>query len=891
MKARARVICVLIACLLPLALEAAIIHVPEDQPTIQEGINAALDGDTVQVANGRYTGEGNRDIDFLGKAITVRSENGAEYCIVDCEGSESDSHRGFYFHSGEVADSVLQGFTILNGWADLGGGIFCENSGPTITGNSITGNSVNSAGGGIFCDNAGGTITDNIISGNSSTSEYGAIGGGICCRYSSTTITDNKISENLANYGGAGIFCVESSSTIAGNLITMNVVQSNMDWVPPAGGGGISLWGSSPLVTHNFITSNSARATSGEWQGMGGGIHCYSPYPNPAVPNGIHAVILCGNSMRLDVSAPTIAHNTIADNNADGFGGGIHSDVSVPTISGNTITGNEAELGGGGINAFGGPIIIADNSISGNIAGDEGGGGISFRGSGFQVYNNAITGNEAVKGGGIHFYLASGDTGGNTLTGNSADGPGGGIYCGESSVEVIDTILFGNDASSGDEAYIGPNYTTSNLSISYSDVEGGKSFIEVGLGPSCTLNWGAGMIEDDPSFVNGPLGEHYLSQITAGQAVDSPCIDAGDPASEMVEGTTRTDLLQDVGILDMGYHYPLDVPSRLVSGPGPGFDNPPVVRVFLPFQDAAFEHEFSAYGAPHYGVNVSCGNVDGDGFDSILTGAGPGDIYGPHVRGFTVDGTALPGLSFLAYGTNKWGVNVAAGDIDADGFDEIITGAGPGAVFGPHVRGWNYDGTGSVTAMANVSYFAYGTPRWGVNVSAGDIDGDGYDEIVTGAGPGAAFGPHVRGWNVDGGPAMAISAVSYLAYGTNKYGVNVTCGDVDRDGIDEIVTGAGPSALFGAHVRGWNFDGSSVTPLPGLSFFAWDEVRFGANVFAGADLNDDGRDELLVSQGPDPEAGGGVKVFEYNGSGVTFWFSLEAFSGITQGTNVAAGSF
>ncbi len=132
----------------------------------------------------------------------------------------------------------------------------------------------------------------------------------------------------------------------------------------------------------------------------------------------------------------------------------------------------------------------------------------------------------------------------------------------------------------------------------------------------------------------------------------------------------------------------------MVTGPGPAYENPPLVRVFPPEQDAVHEYEFEAYGPDHYGVNVTCGDVNGDLLDEILTGAGPGEIYGPHVRGFEVDGTPLPGLSFLAYGTNKYGVNVAAGDIDGDGFDEIITGAGPGAVFGPHVRGWDYDGTG-----------------------------------------------------------------------------------------------------------------------------------------------------------------------------------------------------
>jgi hypothetical protein len=148
-----------------------------------------------------------------------------------------------------------------------------------------------------------------------------------------------------------------------------------------------------------------------------------------------------------------------------------------------------------------------------------------------------------------------------------------------------------------------------------------------------------------------------------------------------------TPILDQVTISWSGDYEP-GVP-RLAAGAGPAPGNAPLVRIFPPENDAAHEAEFSAYGADGFGVGVSCGDVDGDGFDELLTGAGPGEIYGPHVRGFTVDGTPLPGLSFLAYGTNKWGVNVAAGDIDGDGIDEIVTGAGPGAVFGPHVRAFD----------------------------------------------------------------------------------------------------------------------------------------------------------------------------------------------------------
>jgi len=332
---------------------------------------------------------------------------------------------------------------------------------------------------------------------------------------------------------------------------------------------------------------------------------------------------------------------------------------------------------------------------------------------------------------------------------------------------------------------------------------------------------------------------------------------------------------------------------RVIAGPGPAEASPPQVRVFPPQSGAAHVYQFDAYGATGYGVNVAAGDLDGDDLDELLTGAGPGAIYGPHVRGFAVDGTPLPGLSFLAYGTNKFGVNAAAGDLDNDGYDEIVTGAGPGAVFGPHVRGWNWDGSGAPAAIPGISFFAYGTPKYGVNVACGDIDGDGYDELLTGAGPGTVYGPHVRGWNVDGGAAAAISSVSFLAYGTNQWGVRVSCGDVDGDGIDEIVTGAGPGVVFGAHVRGWNVDGGAVTPLPGLSFFAYEypEHRYGVAVSARADLDGDGRADIVTGLGPDPDAGTTVRVFTYDGGEISPLASLESFTGLTHGATVAAGRF
>ncbi len=183
-----------------------------------------------------------------------------------------------------------------------------------------------------------------------------------------------------------------------------------------------------------------------------------------------------------------------------------------------------------------------------------------------------------------------------------------------------------------------------------------------------------------------------------------------------------------------------------VTGPGPAPGNPPTVRSPMAGWDA--------YGVTGYGVNVACADLDGDGRDELLSGPGPGDVLGPHVRAFSPRGAPVAGVSFFAYGTLKFGVNVAGGDLDGDGYDEIVTGAGPGAVFGPHVRGWSFDGA-TVSPLSAVNFFAYDGAAYGARVACADLDGDGIDEILTMPGPDAGQVPQLRAWNTDG-PSLTL---------------------------------------------------------------------------------------------------------------------------------------
>jgi len=143
--------------------------------TIQEGIDAANDGDTVLVAAGTYTGEGNRNIDFNGKSIVLKALDGPEVTIVDCEGQT----RGFNFHSGEGHSAAIVGIKITRGQADYGGAVYCERSHPQLRNCIIENNDdPNQEFGGIYGYLSHPTLADCMILDNTGSGihiEYGSI--------------------------------------------------------------------------------------------------------------------------------------------------------------------------------------------------------------------------------------------------------------------------------------------------------------------------------------------------------------------------------------------------------------------------------------------------------------------------------------------------------------------------------------------------------------------------------------------------------------------------------------------------------------------------------------------------------------------------------------------
>ncbi|MFN7974219.1 MAG: Ig domain-containing protein [Acidobacteriota bacterium] len=344
-----------------------------------------------------------------------------------------------------------------------------------------------------------------------------------------------------------------------------------------------------------------------------------------------------------------------------------------------------------------------------------------------------------------------------------------------------------------------------------------------------------------------------------------------------------------IGAIEVEYVVS-QTPDSVVGG-GPGPTNPNSVRIFDAVNTQV--NEFFPYGAGAFGTNVAAAAIDPaflttDFRDEMVSGPGPGPVLGPQVRAFASTGNPLAKVNYFAYGTLKFGVNVASGDVDADGMSEILTGPGPGGVFGPQVRGWNYDGT-AITAIGKINYFAYGTLKYGVKDGGGRLDVDDYEEIATGPGPGFIFGPQVRGWNYDGTAISAISKINFNAFTVLQYGVNISMADYDLDGYEELACSPGPGSTssFPSQFVGFNYDGSAVAAM--LAFDATPFTTFyGGRPGAGA-LSADSREDLLAAPGPDPAAAATIQKLDYTGTALVSFDTFTAF-GTNYGANPAGAS-
>ena len=295
---------------------ADLLHVPGDFPTIQEAIDAAVDGDEVEVHPGTYF----ETINFLGKAIRVYSTDGPDVTIIDAQ----QTGTVVTCDSAEGPDSVLEGFTISGGNAASGGGMRNFNSSATVINCTFSGNSAGGGGGGgmwnIFSSP---TVIDCSFSQNTAADGWG--GGMLNTHGASPIVTNCTFSGNTANFGGGmfsgdykgGAFPTVTNCTFVGNSAVV-------------GGGGMCNDFSSSTVTNCTFTGNTAG-------GVGGGM--YNSYYSTTVTN-------C----------------TFSGNSADDGGG-------MGNVDGSDATVTNCILWGDSPNEIAGPTTVSYSDVAGGFAG------------------------------------------------------------------------------------------------------------------------------------------------------------------------------------------------------------------------------------------------------------------------------------------------------------------------------------------------------------------------------------------------------------------------------------------------------------------------------------------------------------------------------------------
>lgn len=256
-------------------LAGTTIHVPADQPTIQAGINAAVNGDTVLVSPGTYY----ENINFNGKAITVTSASGPAATMID--GSISYSPV-VTFSSSETTKSVLSGFTLQNGDYEQISVFFAS---PTIRGNVMLG-TTQFSGNGIYVQSGGGVIQGNLISG-----QYNGIsvssGTGV-------QILGNVVADNFA--AGINIQYSSGADVVQQNTVVDNLAEGIFYYYPS----------SSVLFVQNFISGNQNAGL--QWSGVGTSFGLVS---NTIAANGAGC---CGGSASEVLAYPINSSVTMQNN-------------------------------------------------------------------------------------------------------------------------------------------------------------------------------------------------------------------------------------------------------------------------------------------------------------------------------------------------------------------------------------------------------------------------------------------------------------------------------------------------------------------------------------------------------------------------------------------------
>jgi hypothetical protein len=385
-------------------IHAQLINIPGDYSTIQAGIDAASDGDTVLVTEDTYL----ENIQFRGKAITVASHfildgdtSHISKTIIDgSQPADQDSASVVTFGDGEDSTSVLCGFTITGGKG-------------TFYFNALTG-WIRSGGGIIITEGSGGKIEHNIIRDNHLEYPYLIMGGGISVLL-----------------GVVGDTNFVRSVIIQDNVIRNNSITSSLNQ-PASSGGGIKIAVGNELkygriiLQNNVISHNEVINTHAKGRSIGGGMNFGMLLPTPPgeyiVRNNVFSynkaigkVWTRGGAMIIihlhvkdedyydSIPAPLVYNNLIHHNEASGFGGGIAARITLdvgltdfktvpqPVIMNNTIVDNKSHWSVGLYHEYAVPLLF-NNILWNDLSATDSTAEIGYFGDFFWAYNNCIQG-------------------------------------------------------------------------------------------------------------------------------------------------------------------------------------------------------------------------------------------------------------------------------------------------------------------------------------------------------------------------------------------------------------------------------------------------------------------------------------------------------------------
>ena len=517
--------------------------VPTDHATLQAAIDAAQAGDVICAQPGTYP----ENLDLSGKAVTLLGLGGRAATVID----GSTAGPVVTLATAEGPDTVLHGFTITNGLATNGGGVFVEGAAPTFESLRLLDNEATDNGGGIYLFDSNASFFDVLFEGN----DAGVDGGGVYSEASpGVGLTGVDFHDNTTGRSGAGMGVWSSvitleDATFVGNLAIggpgggyVQSDESDLDLVDAVfignettgtTGGGLATEGGVVHLEDVFVMGNTAY-----WEGGGIGLYWAngSALDRVVVSNNTADGVAgcCGGPglTMYGVTGATFDHIVLSDN-YKGFGGGFCAWQSEELYVTNFIVAyNDIVSGtyggmGGGIYTMTSGATFTNGLVVGNSAAGGGlgfGGGACFDSSGLDVNNTLFLGNSARASGGILVDSSSLSAHNIAVVGNTASDAmsvAGSITCGQGQLVLYNSVVVENAEGNGGSGIWAGSCMASLL---HCDVYGNSPVDYEGFNTDPTGMYGN--ISVDPQFLDTTSSDPFAWDLHLDPA--SPLVDAGE---------------------------------------------------------------------------------------------------------------------------------------------------------------------------------------------------------------------------------------------------------------------------------------------------------------------------------------------------------------------------